>query len=146
MGGCLRARPEVQLRHRDTPDIWLAFSSWWTIAVEQIAALDAVEQEMVTHACEQETSMVLRLRPELVKPEVACGTNIPFDSAFYCPDFSRPNLWMVERADEAQLFEAARDRDTAGTAEKGEALFATAVREVVAFVREFATWPTLPPQ
>ena len=31
------------------------------------------------------------------------------------------------------------------TAEKGESLFAAAAEQVVAFVREFARWPTLPP-
>src|SRR5688500_7252056 len=77
---------DVQLRHRDKPDLWLAFSSWWHIAAPQIAALTNVEQEMVTHACEQETSMILRLRPELVRPEAARGANIPFESAFYYPD------------------------------------------------------------
>jgi len=38
---------------------------------------------MVTHACEQETSMILRLRPELVRLAAARGAVIPFESAFY---------------------------------------------------------------
>ena len=56
---------DVQLRHRDKPDLWMAFSSWWTIAAEQIA-LPQLDQKIVTHACELESSMILRLRPELV--------------------------------------------------------------------------------
>lgn len=82
---------DVQLRHRDKPELWLAFSSWWTIAAAQVAALTNVQQEMVTHACEQESSMILCLRPELVRQEAAHGANISFESAFYCPDFSRPS-------------------------------------------------------
>ena len=77
---------DVHMRHGDKPDLWLAFSSWWHIAAPQVAAIMNVQQEMVTHACEQETSMILQLRPELVKMEAARGANISFESAFYCPD------------------------------------------------------------
>src|SRR3954467_2133379 len=48
---------DVQLNHRDVPDLYLAFSSWWTIAAAQVAALANVKQEVVTHACELESSM-----------------------------------------------------------------------------------------
>ena len=57
---------DVHLNHRDIKDLYLAFSSWWTIAAAQVAGLANVEQEFVSHACELETSMILRLRPELV--------------------------------------------------------------------------------
>src|SRR5579884_3376275 len=136
---------DVQLRHKDKPDLWLAFSSWWTIAAPQVAALTNVEQEMVTHACEPETSMILRLRPELVKPEVARGANIPFESAFYVPDFSRPSRVDVPRAFDQLSRTGAFGHPEIATSEKGEALFAAAAAEVVAFVREFAAWPPLPP-
>jgi creatinine amidohydrolase len=137
---------DVQLHHRDKPDLWLAFSSWWTIAAAQVAALTNVQQEMVTHACEQESSMILRLRPELVKPEAAKGANIPFESAFYCPDFSRPSRVDVPRAFDQLSVTGAFGHPEIAEAEKGEALFTAAVTEVVAFVREFAAWPALPPR
>ena len=136
---------DVQLRHRDTPDLWIAFSSWWTIAAEQVAALTNVQQEMVTHACEQESSMILRLRPELVKMDVAKGANIPFESAFYFPDFSRPSRVDVARAFDQLSVTGAFGHPEIAEAEKGEALFSAAVTEVVTFVREFADWPVLPP-
>ena len=137
---------EVQLRHRDTPDLWLALSSWWTVAAEQVAALAEVEQTVVGHACELETSMVLRVRPELVRPEAARGANIPFDSAFYCPDFTRPSRVDVPRGFEQLSVTGAFGHPEIATTEKGEALLATATREVVAFVREFATWPAITPR
>jgi creatinine amidohydrolase len=137
---------DVQMRHREMPDLWLAFSSWWTIAAERVAALTQVEQEMVTHACEQETSMVLRLRPELVKLDAARGANIPFDSAFYCPDFGRPSRVDVPRAFDRLSVTGAFGHPEVATAVKGEALFHAAVSEVVAFVREFAAWKPFPPQ
>src|SRR5689334_22930583 len=52
---------DVQLRHREKADLWMAFSSWWTIAADQIAAVAGLEQKIVTHACELESSMILRL-------------------------------------------------------------------------------------
>jgi creatinine amidohydrolase len=136
---------DVQLHHRDKPDLWLAFSSWWTIAAVQVAALTNVQQEMVTHACEQESSMILRLRPELVRQEAAKGANIPFESAFYCPDFSRPSRVDVPRAFDQLSVTGAFGHPEIAEAEKGEALFSAAVQEVVAFVHEFAAWPVLPP-
>ena len=137
---------DVQIRHyKALPDLWLAFSSWWRLAAEQVAAITGVEQEMVTHACEQESSMILRLRPELVKPEAARGANIPFESAFYCPDFSRSSRVDVPRAFDQLSATGAFGHPEIATADKGEALFAAAVGEVVAFVREFATWESFEP-
>lgn len=136
---------DVQLRHRGEPDLWLAFGSWMTLAAEQIAALEEVEQEQVSHACEQETSMILRLRPELVKMEAARGANIPFDSAFYSPDFSGPSRVDVPRAFDQLSETGAFGHPELATPDKGEALFGAAAEEVVAFVREFARWPDIRP-
>jgi creatinine amidohydrolase len=136
---------DVQLNHRDLPDLYLAFSSWWTLAAEQVAALMNVQQEMVTHACEQESSMILRLRPELVRLDAARGANIPFESAFYHPDFSRPSRVDVPRAFDQLSVTGAFGHPEIADGEKGEALFSAAVDQVTAFVREFATWPVIPP-
>jgi len=137
---------DVQLRHRDKPDLWMAFSSWWTIAADQIAAPPEIQQKFVTHACELESSMILRLRPELVKLEAARGANIPFESAFYTPDFSGPSRVDVPRAFDQLSETGAFGHPELATAEKGEALFQAAVGEVVAFVREFATWKPFDPK
>ena len=137
---------DVQLRHyQDKPDLWLAFSSWWAIAAPQIAAIEGIEAEAVTHACEMETSMILRLRPELVRPNPE-GANVAFDSAFYCPDFSQPSRVDVPRAFNQISRTGAFGHPEVASVEKGEALFSAAVQEVVTFVREFATWEPFAPQ
>jgi creatinine amidohydrolase len=136
----------VQLRHRDKPDLYIAFSSWWTIAADQVAAIQGLEAHMVTHACEQETSMILRLRPELVEMGEARGATIHFESDFYCPDFSRPSRVDVPRAFDMLSETGAFGHPEIATVEKGEALFAAAAAEVVAFVRELAQWPIIQPQ
>jgi creatinine amidohydrolase len=130
----------VQLRHRDTPDLYLAFSSWWAIAADQVAGIPGLQSPVVTHACEQETSMILRLRPELVDMESAKGTNIPFESAFYVPDFSAASRVDVPRAFDQLSQTGAFGRPELASPEKGESLFSAAAGEVLRFIREFAAW------
>ena len=137
---------DVQLRHKkDKPDLWLAAGTWWLLAAPQIAAIENIAQESVSHACEMETSMILRLRPELVKQEAAQGANIAFESAFYVPDFSAPSRVDVARAFDQLSKTGAFGHPETASIEKGEALFAAAVEQVVAFVRELAAWPPLDP-
>jgi creatinine amidohydrolase len=137
---------DVQTRHRDKPDLWLAFGSWFSMAAERLASLDQMQQQNVIHACEWETSVILSLRPELVKREAIRGATIPFESAFYYPDYSRPSRVDVPRAFEQLSATGAIGYPEMATPEKGEEVLAAAVDEVVAFVREFASWPTLNPQ
>lgn len=136
----------VQLRHRDMPELYIAFSSWWQIAAGPVEALAGPDQTSVTHACELETSMLLRLRPTLVRVDEAAGASIPFESAFYCPDFARPSRVDVPRPFEQLSLSGAFGHPERATPERGEELFAAATAEVAAFVREFATWPALQPQ
>jgi len=135
----------VQLRHRDKPELFLAFSSWWALAADQVAAIPGLQSSSVTHACEQETSMILQTRPELVDMDSATGTNIPFDSAFYVPDFIGPSRVDVPRAFNQLSKTGAFGHPELATLEKGEALYQAAAGEVVKFVREFAHWPEIPP-
>jgi creatinine amidohydrolase len=136
---------DVQLRHRDKPDLWLVLSTWFVTAAKSIAEIDALEQKHVSHACELETSMILRLRPELVRLDAARGSTIPFESAFYSPDASHPNRVDVPYMADRVSATGALGHPEVATADKGEALFAAAVREVVALVREVASWPVVRP-
>ncbi len=137
---------EVQLRHKDKADLWIAFGEWMIIAGKQIADLADVKQSHVIHACEIETSMILRLQPKLVKREVARGARIPFESAFYCPDFSRSSRVVVPRSFEQLSKTGAFAHPEDATAEKGESLFDVTTNEIVSFIREFATWSHFEPQ
>jgi creatinine amidohydrolase len=137
---------DVQSRHRDIPELWLALASWWQLAAERVAGLIKTRQESVTHACELETSMILRLRPDLTRMDAARGANIPFESAFFVPDFHRQSRVEVARMFEQISETGAFGHPEVATAELGEALFQAAVDEVVAFVREFATWQPIEPR
>jgi len=136
---------QMQLRHRDKPDLWLTMVSWFTIAGPQIAQIASLQQKHVTHACELETSMILRLRPELVKMGAAHGANIAFDSAFWSADSSGASRVTIARTFEQTSHTGALGHPEMATPEKGEELFAVATREVVAFIREFITWKEFQP-
>lgn len=136
---------KVQLKHLDKTELWISLATWFVIAAEQIAAIPELEQKAVTHACELETSMILHLRPELVDLKAACGTNIPFDSQFYVPDFGAPSRVDVARSFAQLSVTGAFGHPEVSTPEKGRTLFDTAVGEVVRFVREFAAWNEFEP-
>ncbi len=135
----------VQLRHRAEKGLYLAFSSWWSLAEPRVAEIESLTAKMVTHACEQETSMILCLRPELVRMELAAGAVIPFESAFYSPDFREPGRVEVARAFDQLTITGAFGHPERATVEKGEALYNAAAGEVIAFVREFSRWRVVEP-
>ena len=137
---------ETQMRHRDMPELWLAISSWWRLAGDAVSALVTSDQESVIHACELETSMIMHLHPTLVRSEAMRGAIIPFESAFYVPDFRRSSRVDVARTFEQLSATGAIGHPEVATAEQGEALFSAAATEVVAFVREFATWQPIEPR
>src|SRR6185369_13681805 len=58
---------EVRQRHRHRDDLLLLFATYWNLAdSSRITALGLRQHEM-GHACEWETSMILRLAPQLVR-------------------------------------------------------------------------------
>ncbi len=137
---------KVQMRHRDRRDLWLVFATWYELAAAQIAGVPDLEQDHVTHACELETSMILRLQPEWVDLDAAEGAIHPFESAFYSPDSREPSRVTVLRPFEHVSVTGGYGHPELATAEKGEALFDIVVDEVVACVREVAGWEMLAPR
>jgi creatinine amidohydrolase len=132
---------QVQMRHREDRDLWLVLATWFVLAAPQIAEMAGLEQKAVTHACELETSMILHLRPELVRIDEARGAHTPFPSRFYSRDSGHPSRVTVRRPFEHLSATGALGHPETATASKGEALFAVAVEQVVACVREIAAWP-----
>jgi Uncharacterized protein, putative amidase len=136
----------VQVRRRaEMPDLYLAFASWFDVAAPALSALAEAEgfsQRKILHACEWETSQIQRLRPELAGGEPR-GSRFAINSDFWWPDHSGTSRVFVARGMEQSSETGAYGFPEEATPEKGEALFATAAREVVAFVREFARWPVI---
>ncbi len=137
---------EVNLRHRKNIDgLWLAFISWFDLAKEQVAAIDGVTQKQVLHACEWETSVIMASNGELVR-ESRHSTKSAFKSRFLSPDFSGPNRVYVAQTIDQSSAPGSYGRPDLATREKGEAMIDVAAKEVIDFIREFATWQVVKPE
>jgi creatinine amidohydrolase/Fe(II)-dependent formamide hydrolase-like protein len=88
--------------------------------------------------------MILRLRAELVHMSLAEGARVTFGSDFYSPDESGESRIMTLRPIDQLSETGALGCPEFGTAEKGELLFQVAARQVIALIRELASWSSLP--
>lgn len=110
----------------------LALTYWDAAGNPSQGAIPGLVQKRMGHACEWETSMVLRLRPELVVgdvskvPDVLHGKEFtPGYRAWVMPDRSEPGHVGIS---------------SAATAEKGEALFAHFAGGVSAYLQRVVDW------
>lgn len=122
---------ETRQKHRDRKDLLLLFITYWHLDVKPWETQPALQQREMGHACEWETSMVLRLRPELVKdhptvPEIPFGNPfLPASRGWTMPDRSGPGHVGIPAA---------------ATAEKGEHLFQCYTAAAVRFIERVIDW------
>ena len=57
---------EVRQRHRQRRDLLLLFATYWNFADDPARTVPGLGQREMAHACEWETSMILRIAPHLV--------------------------------------------------------------------------------
>lgn len=84
----------VALRRLDAayPAAVLTGAAYWELAEAEIASLCAGPRKSVGHACEVETSLMLHLRPDLVKRDLIADdpdTVNPPEGLFWARDFGR---------------------------------------------------------
>ena len=122
---------EVRQRHRLRKDLLLLYATYWELGDPRREG-DGFHQSQMGHACEWETSMILRLAPKLVVGE----------------------LTQIKPVDPGTAFEPAsrawttKDRTVPGhigwpeyaTSEKGEHLFATFAAGTVRLVERMIAW------
>jgi creatinine amidohydrolase len=121
---------EIRQRHRDRSDLLLLFGAYWDQANPNDGRPDLVQSEM-GHACEWETSMMLRLAPQLVRDHTRAAS-VPFGFGFE-PAYRG---WVT------------KDRTVPGhighpqeaTADKGEYLFATYAAGVIKLLERIIAW------
>lgn len=121
---------ELRQQYRDRKDLLLLFATYWDFGTPKTCRDDLVQREM-GHACEWETSMILRIAPHLVAPHREIE-EVPFGFGFgkayrgwTMPDRSIPgHVGMPAHA----------------TAEKGESLFETFATGVTEFLEEVTRW------
>jgi creatinine amidohydrolase len=122
---------EVRQRHRHRQDLLLLFATYWQLGAQPWESDPGLVQRQMGHACEWETSMILRLSPKLVGP-LAELESVPFGNAFE----PATRGWIT------------KDRTTPGhlgeprsaTAEKGEVLFRVFTGDVVNLLERVLRW------
>ena len=105
----------------DWTDALLAAAAYWSIAAQAISDILEGPDRFVGHACEAETSLIMHLRPELVRQDALAGAEgwLPDDieGMFVCRDMhqrtaagctGRPDLSTATKGE--RLFEAITDR------------------------------------
>jgi creatinine amidohydrolase len=122
---------EVRQRHRARNDLLLLFATYWLLGSKPWEQEPTLQQRQMGHACEWETSMILRLAPHLVgdlKSLQTVESGNPFEPA--------ARGWVT------------KDRSCPGhigapqlaSAEKGERLFRVFTGDVVQWLERVIRW------
>ncbi len=123
---------ELRQKHRKTAGQLLLSTTYWTAGADPVRDISGLHQQQMGHACEWETSMILKLAPHLVVGDVAAVPDVPFGKSFepahrawVMPDRSEPgHIGFPQYA----------------TPEKGEALFTVFSAAVVALLERVIAW------
>lgn len=122
---------EVRQKHRNKKEPLLLFATYWNLEPEALHCHPGLSQQVMGHACEWETSMVLRLAPHLVKDHTSVAPQ----------DFGNPfepatRGWtMPDRSAEGHVGDPRQ-----ATAEKGEALFTAFSNATIAMIERMERW------
>ena len=121
---------ELRQRYRDRHDLALIAATYWTLA-DPTKTVPGLKQTQMGHACEWETSMILRLFPELVKQHEQVE-EVDFGRSFE----PAARAWtMLDRSQHGHLGSPA-----AATAEKGEGLLESFSSGLIELIRRMKHW------
>ena len=122
---------ETRQKHRERNDLLLLFATYWHLGAEPWLRDPGIQQRVMGHACEWETSMVLSLRPELVG-KVGETTEVPFGNAF---EPASRGWIMTDRSEPGHVGDP-----RGATAEKGEILFESFTEVIAALLERIIAW------
>jgi creatinine amidohydrolase len=122
---------EARQRYRERDDLLLLSATYWLLCSKPNQLEPTLVQTDMGHACEWETSMILRLAPHLV------GELSGLEPVSQSPSFAPASRgWITrERTEPGHIGDPRR-----ATAEKGEFLFRTFAHDVVAFLERVIAW------
>ena len=121
---------ELRQQFRQRKDLLLLMATYWTLA-EPAATIEGLTQSEMGHAGEWETSMILRLAPDLVKNHQQISSVEP-DKSF---DPAAHGWTMPDRSVEGHIGYPAD-----ATAEKGEALLQCFSEGLTSFLWKALNW------
>jgi creatinine amidohydrolase len=122
---------ELRQKYRRRGDLLLLTSTYWTVGGNPNQADSALVQMQMGHACEWETSMMLRIRPELVG-DYRAAADVPWGKAFA----PAHRAWITKDRTETGHIGFPRH----ASAEKGETLFRVFSAAVIALLERVAGW------
>jgi len=122
---------ELRQKYRQRRDLVLLSTTYWTLGVKPQSVNSSLVQDHMGHACEWETSMMLRIRPELVgdyKAVPAIPQADPFEPAH--------RGWITkDRSEPGHIGQPQH-----ASAEKGELLFRLFADDVAAYLERIVAW------
>ena len=137
---CRAALRELKSHFQDRPDVYLVYAAYWNLAAGEFSRIRSSPRGGMGHACEMETSVMLRVHPDLVDTARA-EPGGPYDQGrFRVTDMlaSQP-YYIVNDFDELSV-NGAIGMPQYASPEKGEAFLNAAVNAAVEFARELAAW------
>lgn len=124
-------------------DAYLVLGTWWQLAQDRLSASQHhMTTPAISHACEYETSLMMAIRPDLVKLDQARRCEPPWQSRFFDPEYD--GKVAVFRRYHRYTASGSMGQPAQASATKGRSLLDAAVQETIAFVKEFSAWPELP--
>jgi len=139
-GGNEEALRLVARSMREKHEVLIAATSYWQLAREQIKALRRSPGGGINHGGEEETALMLHLRPQLVDMNAATAGTMRWCSSYLVGSYDQePQVaYGRKRADIAPLGHGGDP--TMATADQGKKMFEAIVEAIVRFTREFQTW------
>jgi creatinine amidohydrolase len=127
---CQQAVFEARQDTRSRDGLLLLATTYWTMGGQPYAVDPSIQQRRMGHACEWETSMLLRLAPHLVGAYQHLE-EVPFEFAF-----EETRGWITrERSMPGHI-----GNPRLASPEKGEVLFRVFAEDLVNYVRQVAAW------
>ncbi len=122
---------EIRQKHRTRKDLLLLSTTYWTLGGQPKTVDPSIKQDKMGHACEFETSMILKIAPHLVG-DLKKVEEVPFGNSFE----PAHRAWIT------------KDRTAPGhigdprhaTAEKGETIFKVFSADVVTLLERVIAW------
>lgn len=124
-------------------DAYLVLVSWWEL--NQPALAQGMKTPSISHACEYETSLILKLRPDLVRVDRIREAPMALDNNWVQSEGVVGSRVSVYRRFRRWTAAGSMGNPSAATEEKGAHLLDVAARELVKLVEDLASWPELPP-
>jgi len=131
---------EVKDQFPSSPDLYIAFASYWNLAAPKLTEMRGSPRGGMGHACELETSILLAVAPGAVDKSAIAPDGLKSDSKWLQHDMlaGQPYFLVNDFPEITQSGVFGMPQYASG--EKGQRFMRVIVDSVLEFVRDFATW------